>query len=367
MSTNQAAYQPAKKALSMVVKPAPYPTASPNTIVVKNHAVAINPIDWLIQRKADIMYTWLKYPFVLGIDVAGEVVEVGNNVTRFQVGDRVTGLARGSDEKVNSPAEGAFQHYTVLQQDLASHIPSSMPYETACVIPLGLTTAAAALFEKDQLNLQLPATSTPSTKVLIIWGGSTSVGCNAIQLGVAAGCEVFATASPSNFELCKKLGASRVFDYKSKSIVQDIVSAFKGKRAAGALTIGDGGAEACMEILSKVEGNKFIAMASFPVLKEEPKNLALLRTAYYFVSWIASFKVKGLLKGVRSNFLIGSSIGYNSIGKAIWADFLPSALENGTFVAAPRSFVFGKGLESIQGACDYQSKGVSATKVVVSL
>jgi NADPH:quinone reductase-like Zn-dependent oxidoreductase len=351
----------------MTVKSAPYTSPSPDQIVVKNHAVAINPIDWLLQRKADIMYTWLKYPFVLGMDVAGEVVEVGKKVTRFRVGDRVTGLARGSDEKINNPAEGGFQEYTVLQQDLASHIPSSMSYEVASVIPLGLTTAAAGLFEKDQLNLQLPSGAKPTGKTLIVWGGSTSVGCNTIQLGVAAGYEVFTTASPANFELCKRLGASQVFNYKSKTVVADMLAALKGKTCAGAMTIGDGGAEACMEILSQVPGNKFIAMASFPVLKEEPKSLATLKTMYHFVSWIVAFKSRGLVKGVKSNFLIGSSIGYNDIGRAIWEDYVPKALADGTFIPAPEPYIFGKGLESIQAACDYQSKGVSAKKVVVTL
>lgn len=291
------------------------------------------------------------------------MVEVGSAVTRFRPGDRVTGMARGSEEKVNKASEGAFQEYVVLEQDLTSHIPSSMSYETASVIPLGLCTAAAGLFEKDQLSLQRPVNSKPTGRTLIIWGGSTSVGCNAIQLAVAAGYEVFTTCSPKNFALCKSLGASQVFDYNSKTAVPDMIAAFKGKMAAGALTIGDGGAEACMEILSKVEGNKFIAMAAFPVLKEASK----LKTMYHFVSWIAAFKARGVVRGVKSNFLIGGSIGFNDIGKAIWEDYLPKALEEGRYVAMPEVFVFGKGLESIQAACDYQAKGVSAKKVVVTL
>lgn len=308
------------------------------------------------------MLTYLD-PFILGTDAAGEVVEVGSAVTRFRPGDRVTGFARGSEEKINNPSQGAFQEYVVLEQDLTSHIPSSMAYETAAVIPLGLSTAAAGLFEKAQLNLQRPIDPKPTGRTLIIWGGSTSVGCNAIQLAVAAGYEVFTTCSPKNFALCKSLGASRVFDYNSATLIPDMLAAFVGKTTAGALTIGDGGAEACMEVLSKVEGNRFIAMAAFPVLKEA----GMLKTMVHFVSWIAAFKARGVLKGVKSNFLTGGSIGFNDIGKAIWADFLPKALQEGKFVAAPEVFVFGKGLESIQGACDLQAKGVSAKKVVVTL
>jgi NADPH:quinone reductase-like Zn-dependent oxidoreductase len=159
---------------------------------------------------------------------------VGKHVKRFQVRDRVLGYCLGKDEKVNSSAESAFQNYTVLHSDLTSHIPSSVPYENAAVIPLGLSTAAAGLFQDDQLGLQYPSVPPkPTGKTLLVGGGSTSVGCNAIQLGVAAGYEAFATSSPKNFDYLKALGARKVFDYNSKSVVQDIIAAFNGKEGSG--------------------------------------------------------------------------------------------------------------------------------------
>lgn len=69
----------------------------------------------------------------------------------------------------------------------------------------------------------------------MIWGGSTSVGCNALQLAKAAGYEVITTASPANFEYLKKLGASEVFDYNSSSVKEDLISAFNGKEVVGAV------------------------------------------------------------------------------------------------------------------------------------
>ncbi|KIN00301.1 hypothetical protein OIDMADRAFT_145793 [Oidiodendron maius Zn] len=365
---NKAAYQPGKKAVTLEVSSAPYTSPPANCVVIKNHAIAINPIDWLIQEKGDLMYTHLKYPFVLGLDVAGEVVEVGKNVKRFQVGDRVLGYCRGVDKKVNSSAEGAFQHYTVLQADLTSHIPTSVTYESASVIPLGLATAAAGLFQEDQLGLHYPTLPPkPTGRTLLIWGGSTSVGCNAIQLGVAAGYEIFTTSSPKNFDYLKKLGASQVFDYNSNTVMQDIISAFDGKQAAGAMAIGDGAAEACMGILKATRGHKFVSLISFPLLREEPQHLAFLRTAYHFISWIISYKVKGLFNGVKSNFVNASTVAHNPVGKAVYVDFLPKALETGAFVPAPEPLVAGTGLASVQAAFDLQKQGVSAKKIVVSL
>jgi NADPH:quinone reductase-like Zn-dependent oxidoreductase len=324
-------------------------------------------VDHLLQQKGDIMYTWLKYPSIFGIDVAGEVVEVGKNVTQFNVGDRVIGFARGTDKDVNSPAQGGFQDYPVLEPDITMRIPSRLSYEDAVVIPLGASTAAAGLFQKDQLGLPLPTLKPePTGKTLIVWGGSTSVGSNAIQLAVAAGYEVFTTCSPRNFPYVTKLGASKVFDYNSKTVVPDMINAFKGKTAAGALTMGQGAAEACMAILDAVHGSKFISMATYPVLQKEPANLVFLRTVYHFLSWIIAFKVKGLVKGIKSNFIFASSIAHNEVGKALFGDYLPKALEVGTFVATPEPLVVGKGLESIQAACEFQQKGI-AKKVVVLL
>ena len=65
-------------------------------------------------------------------------MEVGSSVTRFKVGDRVVGQALGEDEKLNTPAMGGFQEYTVLLADIASSIPDSLSYESASVLPLGL-------------------------------------------------------------------------------------------------------------------------------------------------------------------------------------------------------------------------------------
>ena len=315
-----------------------------------------------------MMFSWLKYPFILGIDVAGEVVEIGPGVTRFRVGDRVVGHANATDQQCNSPSHGAFQKYTVLIINAASPIPSTMSYESAAVLPLGLSTAACGLFQKDQLGLQFPSASLePTGKTLLVWGGSTSVGCNAIQLAVAAGYEVITTCSPKNFDYVKKLGASEAFDYNSKTVVNDIIHAFKGKSTAGALSIGARAAENCLDILDKCNGNKFISMATYPVPQKPPKNFAVLSIAASYMSGMANIWVKSKTRGIRTNFIFGSTLLYNEVGKAIYVDFLPRALAEGRYIAAPDPFVVGKGLENIQTGFDAQKKGVSAKKVVVSL
>ncbi len=263
---NRAAWLPAQ-CEPLRISEAPYTTPGSDEVVVRNHAIAINPVNWIKQHGGDAFAAWVRYPFVMGSDVAGEIVEVGSKVTRFTIGQRVLGHAVGMSAKSNRSAEGAFQQYTVMRQHLVAAIPGHVSFEQACVLPLGLSTAACALFKSDYLALDLPnLLSSPFAQmpsdersrkqapkaVLIVWGGSTSVGCNAIQLAVAAGYEVVATASPKNHTFLKSLGASYIFDYNSSSAVQDMLALLAVSQAdvAGAIAAGFGSAQACVNLLS---------------------------------------------------------------------------------------------------------------------
>jgi len=367
--SNTAAWLSTKQS-PLEVRSAPYTPPKADEIVVRNHAVAMNPLDWIKQVAGDFLFTWIKYPFILGSDSAGEVVEVGSAVTRFKVGDRVLGHAVGTDPKRNNAAEGSFQTYTVLLERMASPIPADLSYENASVLPLGLSTAACGLFEKDQLALDCPSLSPkPNGKTLLVWGGSTSVGSNAIQLAVAAGYEVFTTASPRNFDYCKRLGASRVFDYNDPKTVLDLIKALSGKTIAGALAIGGGSPEACVAVVRACKGKKFVSVATFPVSFDQPlgQKVPMLATVSHFLWFNVRLWLRTRPSGIRTKFIFGSSLVHSDVGRAVYADFLPQALAQHRFVAAPEPQVVGTDLDSIQGALDLQRKGVSARKIVVSL
>jgi NADPH:quinone reductase-like Zn-dependent oxidoreductase len=364
------AAQLSRKQTALELAAAKYTPPAADEIVVRNHAVAVNPLDWIMQVAGDFLFNWIKYPFVLGSDSAGEVVEVGSAVTRFKVGDRVLGHAVGTDPKRNRAAEGSFQTYTVLLERMASPIPADLAYEEACVLPLGLSTAACGLFEKDQLALDPPSLSpSPNGKTLLVWGGSTSVGSNALQLAVAAGYEVFTTASPRNFDYCKQLGASRVFDYSDPNVVRDLITALQGKTIAGALAIGPRSPEACAAVVRACKGRRFVSMATFPISFDQPlgQGVPMPGTLLRFLWFSVSFWLATRLHGTRSKFIFGSSLVHSDVGRAVYEGFLPEALAAHRFVAAPRPQVVGTGLESIQAALDLQRKGVSARKLVVTL
>jgi NADPH:quinone reductase-like Zn-dependent oxidoreductase len=355
---------------------APYPAPGPGEIVVRNRAVAVNPVDWIVPYLGGTlpMFPWIKRPFVLGSDLAGDVAAVGDGVGEVKVGDRVLAMAAGAARQRSRSAEGAFQAYTIVLPRLTTVIPDEMTYAEAAVIPLGLTTAACGLFQHDLLALELPgAAPTPRDQWLVICGGATSVGGNAIQLAVAAGYSVVATASPKNFGYVTSLGAAQVFDYRNPSLVADIVAALRGRQVAGAFAIGAGSAVDCLDILAGCEGRKFVANCSSdlsleamatgrrislgPLLKALP---ALLRSG-------SEARRKSRRYGIEARFFDASSVIDNEIGPAIYRDFLGPALAAGRFRPVPPPRVVGHGLEAIQAAFDIQRAGVSAAKIVVEL
>jgi len=372
MPDNKALWIKAKRA-PFTVGPAPYTAPRADEVVVRVRAVAVNPMDRLQQTLGDLFTPWISYPFVVGSDVAGEVVEVGSGVTRFQVGDRVVGYAAGSDKGRNRAAEGAFQDYVVLLAHMTSPIPDAMPFEDAAVLPLGVSTAACGLFQQDFLAMNAPsAAPMPAAKTLLVWGGSTSVGSNAIQLAVAAGYDVVTTASPRNFDYVKQLGAREVFDYRAKTVIADIISALRGRQVVGALAIGSGSAAACIDILGACEGNRFVAMAtpaaSFDdVPAGRGRFMRLVPVIAQMIAGNIALTQKARKAGVRTKMIWGSTLIANEVGPMIFEAFLPQALAEVRFVAAPSPTVVGAGLAQIPVALERQRQGVSATKLVVTL
>jgi NADPH:quinone reductase-like Zn-dependent oxidoreductase len=335
--SNAAAWLPSPRAHPLNVDTAEYPVVAENEVIVKVAAVAANPMDWFIQILGENLFSWLQYPYIGGTDAAGTVVEVGEGVTKYKVGDRVVGLAPGF-----TPREGAFQNYTVLSTNVSAPIPDHLSFEDAVVLPLGVSTAACGLYQKDFLALEYPRLDSKSTgKTVLIWAGASSVGSNAIQLAVASGYDVFTTASPKNWDYCKSLGASRVFDYRSPTVVQDLVDAFQGRSCAGGFAIQPGSEQPVFEVVARSEGAKTVAVAG--VL---PNDVPAEITA---------------------RAIFASTIKDNEVGGKIFDDYLPGALAQNKHKCQPTPLVVGQGLEKIQEALDKGKEGTSAQKLVVRL
>lgn len=365
-----AAWLPARAA-RLEVRPAPTPSPAAGEVVVRARAVAVNPVDWVIQVTGGLGYGWLDYPAVLGFDVAGDVLAVGADVTRVRPGDRVLGLAMGV-EKGHRAAEGGFQQQVVLQHGAVVPLPAELSYEDACVVPLATATAACGLFQTKHLGLRHPAIATAPaapTESVLVWGGSTSVGGNAVQLAVAAGYDVVSTASPRNADAVRRLGAREVVDHRDPNAVADAVTALRGRRLAGALAVGKGSAEACSVVLAASEGRRVVAVATGPVSFESFRRspVAVARTGTQLVSRGGAQLLRDRRRGVRSAFIWGASLLADEVGPALFERYLPAALASGDFRPWPPPQVVGHGLDHLPEAFEVQRRGVSARKVVVTL
>ncbi|KAJ5587305.1 alcohol dehydrogenase [Penicillium hispanicum] len=338
MSTfeNQTAWITAPKARPLEVGPGPTPTPGENDVVIQVRYVAINPVDWKIQDNPTFEFP---YPFVLGADVAGTIVQLGSKVTRFKLGQRVIGHC---DAYLTQKSDRAgFQLYTVVREILVSAVPSSLPLSQAAVLPLCYSTASSALYV--QLDLPLPSlTPKPTGKRILLWGGSSSVGSSAIQLAVASGLEVVTTASSVNHEYVKSLGATHVFDHKDADVIDKIVNVLKpGDYVVDCIT-NQATQVLCGEVLGKIGGGK-LPLMFFPE-GQFPENV---QTSF----------VNGLDPGMVNL----------DVGDAVWQKYLPEALRTGKFQAKPDPFVITGGLEKVQEGIDILRQGVSAKKVVIEV
>lgn len=173
------------------------PQIKSDQLLVKVYATSINPIDWKIRNGWLMLLTGNRFPMVLGFDVSGEVVEVGNRVTRFQKGDRVYA-------RLDSLTGGAYAEYAAVSEQAACLKPNNMSHEQAAAVPLAALTALQALRDKSQIQ--------PGHHVLIN-GASGGVGTFAVQIAKALSASVTAVCSTKNLELVKTLGADAIIDY----------------------------------------------------------------------------------------------------------------------------------------------------------
>lgn len=340
---NYAAWIPQEKA-QLEVAEAPFPEHGDGELVIRNRVVAVNPVDWKIQTNGGFN---LKYPTILGEDVAGEVIKVGSKLKdQFHVGQRVIshtlGLGRG-------PAYGGFQLFPVLTAALTSPIPDDISFSEAAVLPLSISTAAAGLFLNSTLGLNFPELDSkrptpPGSPALLVWGGSSSVGSTVIQLASAAGYTVITTASPSNYEYCLKLGATYVLDYHLSNIEHLLIYMLDGADVAGVYDAI--GTETTVRqsafVLDGIGGGKIASVGVAP--DDLPKGVEVVRIG-------------------SGNILTEEP----KVAKKIWGEYVPAALKTGQLIPSPEALVVGQGLEMVQKGLDRQKAGVSAQKVEVVL
>ena len=175
----------------------PRPVPGPGELLVRVHAVGLNPIDNLIPRGDFKPILKLRLPATVGSDLAGVVAEVGSGVTRFKVGDAVYA-------SIFDTPHGSLAEFAIVPERAAALKPASLDFVQAASIPMVGLTAWQAMHERMQLR--------PGQKVFIP-AGSGGIGTFAIQLARHLGARVGTTTSTANVALVRSLGADEVVDY----------------------------------------------------------------------------------------------------------------------------------------------------------
>ena len=182
------------------------PAIKADEVLVENMATSINPIDYKArQGLLQGMFQW-QFPVVLGWDIAGRIIAVGDDVHDFHVGDAI--FARPDIDPIGK--NGTYAEYTAVKADKLARKPDNISFEAAAAVPLAGLTALQMLRQ-----LQVKA----GQKVLI-QAGPGGVGIYAIQLAKNLGAYVATTASHSNRDFVTSLGADRVIDYHQETIAE---------------------------------------------------------------------------------------------------------------------------------------------------
>jgi len=186
----------------------PIPEPTSNEVLIRVHAAGINRPD-ILQRQGLYPPPVDASP-ILGLEVAGEIVELGEGVTDWKVGDQVCALVNG----------GGYAEYAIAPAAQCLPVPKNFSFFQAAALPETFFTVWHNLFQRAQLK---------SGETLLVHGGSSGIGTTAIQLAIAFGVKVFATAGA--VEKCNAITAlgAVAINYRNQDFVAEIKSGTDGK------------------------------------------------------------------------------------------------------------------------------------------
>lgn len=192
----------------LIEKELPKPVIKDNQVLIEMHATSINPIDWKVREGYMKEGMTFDFPLILGWDAAGVVSEVGENVTKFKVGDEV--FARPAMEN------GTYSEYVAVEEDLVALKPQQVSFEEAASVPLAGLTAWQCIVDFGKIK---------AGDKILIHAGSGGVGSFGIQIAKSLGAYVLSTASGKNEAFLKELGVDEFINYETTDftdVVKDV-------------------------------------------------------------------------------------------------------------------------------------------------
>ena len=211
------------------------PEARGKKVLIKVHAAGVNPVDWRIRRGDLRPLSYLMPQRIPGRDVAGVVVDVGDEVRGFEVGDRVFAMLDGA-------SGGGYAEYAVAGEDAIAPIPENLTFEEGAAVPLAALTAVQAIRNAvREVNRSAPHacdTGELARRRVLINGASGGVGTFAVQFAKISGAVVTAVCSAESAALARELGADHVVDYEEEDFARheeryDVIFDVVGNRSFG--------------------------------------------------------------------------------------------------------------------------------------
>jgi NADPH2:quinone reductase len=242
---------------ALVYEDVPSPVAGAGQVKVRIRACGVNFADTLIIQ--GLYQVKPPLPFIPGMEIAGEVVELGEGVGHLQVGDRVMAL----------PSIGGFAEEVVIPAGLVLPIPATMTWGDAAAFAVAYGTSHLAL--SHRANLQAGET-------LLVHGAAGGVGLTAVEIGKLLGATVIATASTAEkLEVARQYGADHLVNYREENFVERVKEITNGK---GANVIYDPvGGDVFDQSLRCIawEGRLLIIGFASGRIPQAPANLALVK------------------------------------------------------------------------------------------
>jgi len=184
-----AVYSNSEAGKILTIRDLDQPLPKDNEAILRVRAASVNPLDWRLKTERP------------GVDVSGEIIAVGRNVTQFKPGDAVFG-----------GGEGTFSEYACAPESKLARKPEGLSFEQAASVPIAGLTALQALRDTGHVE---------ADQKVLINGAAGGVGTFAVQIAKSFGAHVTGVCSTKNVKLVHSLGADRIIDYMREDFTED--------------------------------------------------------------------------------------------------------------------------------------------------
>lgn len=222
----------------------PVPSPGPTDVLVRVQASTINPVDTLVRSGA--FATSTPFPFVIGRDLVGSVVEAGLGASGFTPGQQVWCNSLG-----HAGRQGAWAEYAVVAADRLYPAPGAVDPAALVTAAHPGATAWLALFRHGRLQIG---------ETVFVGGGAGNVGSAAVAFAARAGARVIAAAGPEDLDLVRSLGACEVFDYHAADLLDRLRAAAPAGYDVHLDTSGHAALDSAVELLAR--GGRIVAIAA---------------------------------------------------------------------------------------------------------